>query len=475
MNPTRPPSVAGWRRARLSRLWMVGYIALAAIAVISGACSNSSGETKTPIHRAPTATPRPTPSPLPSQFSLLENGGLGVIEVAFNRIVDEHVTPVDEAALLAAAWDGVRRVALSEGQPAPEAPSFTGDRQVDLERFRRAWLTLPPDLIIYGPTRWTAIASMARSINDCHTYFLGPELPNSGGDPQNRALSGYGMTLTGRPPVVAEIETEPYSPAAVARIQPGDSLLSIDGEDTTSMSPLDVLILLDGHEEGSNVDIRLQRPGQADPLTVTLNLAAYTPQNLQARVLDGGIGYVRVHDWLDLRLTSQLRTAFARFDKSNVKKWVIDLRGNPGGIVTADPISLFLPDGVAIRGRRRDGIVEEDPATGFVLPSLKPLDVLVDEGSASMSEIFALALQEHHVARLVGTKTDGCIGETMIDDIGDGSGLAVTFETMLGPVTSAELNGIGIAPDVVAPRTVEDLSAGRDPQLDAAIADLSGQ
>jgi carboxyl-terminal processing protease len=409
------------------------------------------------------------------QVRLLEDGGLGVIEVAFNRIVDEHVTPVDEAALLGAAWDGVQTAARSRNLPEPTPPSFTGDRAIDIDRFRRAWFSLPEELAFYPPTRWTAIRSMARSVNDCHTYFLGPALPNSNKDPQNRALSGFGMTLTGKPPVVAEIETEPYSPAAVARLQPGDSLLSIDGQDTTSMGPLDVLILLDGHEEGENVDIRLHRPGQFEPVTVTLNLAEYSPQNLQAKVLDGGIGYIRLHDWEDSRVTSQLLTAFARFDKSKVKKWIIDLRGNPGGLVTADAISLFLPEGVAIRARRRDGIIEEDPASGYVLANLKPLDLLVDDGSASMSEIFALALQEHHAARLVGTKTYGCIGETFIDDIGDGSGLAVTFETMLGPVTGAELNGVGITPDEIVPRSVDDLVAGRDPQLDAAIADLNTQ
>src|SRR5207302_2632763 len=121
-------------------------------------------------------TPHPTPSPIPLQVRLLEDGGLGVIEVAFNRIVDEHVTPVDEAALLAAAWDGVRTAARSQHVPEPEAPSFTGDRAVDIDRFRRAWFSLPEELAFYPPTRWTAVRSMARSINDCHTACLGPEL-----------------------------------------------------------------------------------------------------------------------------------------------------------------------------------------------------------------------------------------------------------------------------------------------------------
>ena len=385
------------------------------------------------------------------------------------------MTPVDEAMLLSAAWDGVQTAASMAQVAVPASPSFTGDRATDIARFRDAWLKLPDTLRDFPPTRWIAISSMAESLHDCHTYFVGPSLNLGGDEPQDRALSGFGMTLTGRPPVVAVIETNPWSPAAVSGLQPGDTLLSIDGEDTAGKGPLDVMRLVGDGEEGSNVEIRAQRPGQPGPITVTLNRSSYAPINIQERVLDGGIGYIRIHDWSDRRITQRLREALSRFNKSKVKKWIIDLRGNPGGFVSPDPISLFYTDGVAIRARQRDGSITEDQATGDALSGVKPLDVLVDDSTASMSEIFALALQEHHVAHLVGTKTSGCIGATFVDDIGDGSGLGVTFETMLGPVTGADLNGIGITPDEVVPRTVDDIVGGRDPQLEAAIADLKEQ
>lgn len=460
----------------MRRITLALAVALAlAIALSAAACGGSPAAKKTAVVRASTATPRPSPTPLPPRRALLAGGGIGVIEVAYNRIVDEHVTPVDEAALLSAAWAGVQTAAAVGRFPQPPSPAFTGDRAVDIARFRDAWLALPPELRDFPPTRWTAISSMARSLNDCHTYFIGPSLDPSAGDiPQDRTLSGFGMTLTGRPPIVAEVETEPFSPAAVAGIQTGDTIVSIDGEDTTGKAPLDVLILLDGGEEGSNADIRVRRPGVSGAVSVTLNRSAYTPANLQTQVRPDGIGYIRIHEW-STRVTKQLRDAIARFDKGNVKKWIIDLRGNPGGVAGADAISLFVPDGVIVRARQRDGSVVDERASGDVLPALKPLDILVDDGSASMSEIFALALKEYGVAHLVGMKTYGCIGGTFVDDIGDGSGLAVTFETMLGPVTGAGLNGIGISPDETVVRTADDIIAGRDPQLDAAVADLSGQ
>src|SRR5438067_2542822 len=142
MKPTPPRRVNVRSSLLFSRLAALRCLALMVVAFAITGCASSSGATKTPLHRAPTATPRPTPTPLPSQFRLLENGGLGVIEVAFNRIVDEHVTPVDEAALLTAAWGGVQRVARSDNLPAPAAPSFSGDRTVDIESFSRGWLAL---------------------------------------------------------------------------------------------------------------------------------------------------------------------------------------------------------------------------------------------------------------------------------------------------------------------------------------------
>jgi carboxyl-terminal processing protease len=449
-------------------------LCLAAIGVAGAACGGASSPKTAAVNKAATATPRPTPTPIPSRYELLPNGGLGVIGVAYNRIVDEHITPVDEAALLAAAWRGVQSVAGMSDLPVPPAPAFTGDRATDVGLFADAWMGLPANLREFPPTRWTAISAMAESLNDCHTYFLGPSLNPGGPSDQDRSLSGYGMTLTGRPALVAEVEKEPWSPAAAAGLQPGDMLVSIGGQDIAGKGPLEVLRLLADGDEGSNVEIRVQRPDRPDSVALRLNRSTYEPVNIQTRVLDGSIGYVRIHDWMDPRLTQRLREALLRFDKKKVTKWLIDLRGNPGGLVTADPISLFLYDGVAVRGRRRDGVIEEDQAARDTLPA-KPLDVLVDGGTASMSEIFALSLQEHQLARLIGTKTDGCIGETLVDDIGDGSGLAVTFETVLGPVTGAELNGVGVTPDQVVERTAADIVTGRDPQLDAAVADLKGR
>ncbi len=448
--------------------------ALAVIGALGTACNSGPPPRSTPDTRGILPpTPRPTPTELPPPQVLLANGGLGVVEVALNRLLDEHVTPPDEAALMTAAWEGVRKSATLVDLPPPAPIEFSGDRAADLVRFESAWRGLRPDFRGFPGTRWTAIQSMAESLNDCHTYFLGPRLVDPSAAPQqDRALSGFGMTLTGKPAVVAEIEKEPWSPAATSGLQPGDTILDIDGQSTDGKGPLDTLMILADGDRGSNAAVRVRRPGQAEPMTLTLNRTDYEPVNVQSHVLDGGVGYIRVHSWSDEQATRKLRQVLNDLSGSKTPGWIIDLRGNPGGILNVDPMSLFFADGTAIRQKLRNGSIEDDPANGAVLPKLKPIIVLVDDGSASMSEMFALALQEHHIAKLVGSKTAGCIGGTYSADNGDGSGLAVSFATMLGPVTGTALNGIGITPDEVVERTAEDLAAGRDPQLQAAIAEL---
>jgi carboxyl-terminal processing protease len=86
-----------------------------------------------------------------------------------------------------------------------------------------------------------------------------------------------------------------------------------------------------------------------------------------------------------------------------------------------------------------------------------------------VSEIFAAALQEYDVARIVGTNTNGCVGYTDVRELGDGSSLAVTTHVHLGPISSRELNGVGIQPDLIVGRSESDIANARDPQLDAAV------
>ena len=127
-----------------------------------------------------------------------------------------------------------------------------------------------------------------------------------------------------------------------------------------------------------------------------------------------------------------------------------------------------------VRDRNREGAVHEDIATGAVLPSLRPTVVLTNNRTGSVAEVFAAALQEYDVATVMGGTSNGCVGYTDVREFGDGSSMAVTTHVNLGPVSGTVLNGVGVVPDQQVARTSDDIAAARDPQLDAAVAYLSG-
>ena len=149
------------------------------------------------------------------------------------------------------------------------------------------------------------------------------------------------------------------------------------------------------------------------------------------------------------------------------------MRGNPGGRLDTEAISLFVKDGVIVRDRGRDGQVEEESARGDALPVVRPSVLLTNNRTGSVAEVFAAALQEYHAAFIIGANTNGCVGFTDVAPLGDGSSLAVTTHVNLGPVSGRQLNGAGVAPDQAVVRTQDDITNGRDPQLDAAVALLS--
>ena len=202
---------------------------------------------------------------------------------------------------------------------------------------------------------------------------------------------------------------------------------------------------------------------------VTMPRERVTPPNLNTRVVAPGIGYVRIRNFVDGGVAGPLRDALTAFDAQGVTKWIIDIRDNPGGRLDVEAMSLFVRDGVVVRDRGRGDVTEENSASGHVLPVVRPTVLLTDNRTGSVAEAFAAALQEYGAAYVVGAKTNGCVGFTDIEPLGDGSSLAVTTHVNLGPVTKAPLNGIGVIPDKPVARTATDISNGVDPQLDAAI------
>jgi carboxyl-terminal processing protease len=311
---------------------------------------------------------------------------------------------------------------------------------------------------------------MTEALQECHTFFLSPVASDTlEGNRSGEGTVGIGVDLAGIPPLVTEVIAG--GPAERAGVLVGDRIREVDGQDMADAGPAAALERLNG-AEGTTVAVAVQRSGQDALIDFTITRERVDPPNIETQLLESGIGYVRLRNFVDAGVSAELRRTIDAFETQGVTSWIIDIRGNPGGRLDTDAISLFVASGVVVRDRNRAGEVHEELASGNVLPTIRPIVLLTNNRTGSVAEVFAAALKEYGVAYLVGVNTNGCVGYTDIQPLGDGSSLAVTTHVNLGPVSGEVLAGPGIAPDDTVERTSDDIAALLDPQLDAAIGHL---
>lgn len=465
-----PPLADERTRARSQ----IALLALAALIVT--ACGGSDARPAPTASHTATITASPTPAgptatPTPDLAVLLRDGGVTLIETAYNRMLDEYITPQQPASLLVAAWSGIAQEAARTGTAMPAQPSFAGDRVAAFGAFRAAWAPFAnaqPD-----PTqlRYAAIRGMTQSVRDCHTFFLSPVASDTLLDTRGgKGAVGIGVELAGSPPLVIEVITG--SPAARAGVLVGDRIASIDGSDASALGPAGAIERING-DEGTSVRMQVRRPGSGTLPEVTITRERVAPPNVEWRTAGANLGYVRIRNFIDGGIVGELRKAIEQFEAQGAPGWIIDLRGNPGGRLDPEAISLFVKSGVIVRDRNRAGELHEEQALGGALPALRPSVLLTNDRTGSVAEVFAAALQEYEAAYVIGQTTNGCVGYTDIREFGDGSSMAVTTHVNLGPVSGALLNGVGVVPDLAVARTQDDIATARDPQLDAAIKHLA--
>jgi carboxyl-terminal processing protease len=385
--------------------------------------------------------------------------------------MDEYIEPLNSSRILDGAWTLLGQEADKEGLALPPKPAFNDDRTADFALFQTAYVQLAAGAADAKKLRYAAISGMTTTLQDCHTYFLNPVASDTLVDTRaGKGAVGIGIELAGIPPLVTEVYGN--GPAAAAGIEVGDRIVSVGGADTSALGPAGAFDLINGGE-GTPVTLRLRRPGQDALVDAAATRQRVTPQNVESRLIGTtNVGYVRIRNFVDGGVAAALKAGLDALDAQGATRWIIDLRGNPGGRLDSDAISLFVKDGVIVRDKGRDGAVEEEKASGAVLSAVKPLVLLTNNRTGSVSEVFAAALQEYGVAYVIGANTNGCVGYTDIQPLGDGSSLAVTTNTHLGPVSGRQLNGAGVAPDEAVARTQDDIANARDPQLDAAVAHL---
>ena len=262
------------------------------------------------------------------------------------------------------------------------------------------------------------------------------------------------------------------SPAEEAGLRAGDKVIAIDGEDMTGVSPEAVRQKVLG-PDGTTIVITILREGEDRPFDVSITRAKITTPLVESEMRSDGIGYVRLNTFGD-SADSELRTAIQELLAQNPKGLILDLRYNGGGYLDQGiaVASEFLPEGkVVVYEKSGDGRLEENMSLGNGVALDIPMVVLVNEGSASASEIVAGALQDYGRAKLVGITSYGKGSVQSVNQLGDGSIVAITSAQWLTP-NQRLIQDVGLTPDVYVEYTQADFDAKRDPQLDAAVETL---
>lgn len=348
------------------------------------------------------------------------------------------------------------------------------------------WRSMRRDVLAksYGSSKdaYEAIRGMLASLDDPYTRFLDPREFKEMQIDTSGELSGVGIQLsldkdTKELVVVAPIDG---SPASRAGVLPKDVITAIDGKTTRGMTTEDAVRLIRG-QEGTTVTLTLRRRGQ--PLDVALTRERIELQAVDSQINTGPnglrVGYIRLKQF-NANATKDMRKALREMEAEGVDGYVLDLRSNPGGLLMAsvEIARQWLNEGTIVSTKTRSGITDVKRATGRALTD-RPLVVLVNEGSASASEILSGALQDNNRAVLVGQKTFGKGLVQSVRGLSDGSGMTVTIAKYLTP-RGRDIHKHGIDPDVTAKMSeqeaqrlkLEDIGTSRDSQYRVAESTL---
>ena len=357
------------------------------------------------------------------------------------------------------------------------------DDSVDLTEFWHVWNLLDEKFVITSTSTPLsdaekvrgAIEGLVHSYGDPYTVYFPPEDAKMFEADISGNFSGVGMEVGMRDNMITVIAPLPDSPSERAGFIAGDVIARIDGESTDGMSVDEAVQKIRG-EKGTEVKFSIFRKGETEfrDIVVVRDTIIIPTSKTESR---GDVFIISLYSFNAIS-ELEMQKALREYVKSNKRKLVLDLRGNPGGYLQSAVgiASYFLPVGKTIVresfGEEKDENVYRSAGKELGKNAPQKLVVLVDGGSASASEILAGALQEHGVAKLIGTQTFGKGSVQELVSLDDGSSLKVTVARWLTP-NGISISEGGLTPDMVVERTPEDRIAGKDPQLDAALDFLS--
>ncbi len=321
---------------------------------------------------------------------------------------------------------------------------------------------------------YDALREALDKLDDPYTRFLDPEQFKALTTQTSGEMSGVGMQLKQEEltKAIAVVDVVENSPAMKGGLLPGDQIKEIDGKSTSGLSVSAAAKLIRG-DVGTEVVLRVIRPGDGE-FDVTLTRAKIELQTVRYDLKQEGnqrIGYIRLQEF-SAHAGEQMQRAIEELDNQNPDGYVLDLRGNPGGLlrISIDIARMWMDKGAIVSTVDRDGDRQELRANRSALTD-KPTVVLVDGDSASASEILAGALKDNGRAVVMGDQTFGKALVQSVHSLSDGSGLAVTIAHYYTP-KGTDISKKGVTPDVVINLTdSQKRRLYRKPEAIATISD----
>ncbi len=367
------------------------------------------------------------------------------------------------------AWCRSVRAALQDSPKAivDQVWQLVNREYVDGKFNQQNWVTIRQQLLTKNYSSreeaYIAIREALKKLGDPYTRFMDPKQYDALTSQTSGEVSGIGIRMevnekTKRLTVVEAIEN---SPALKAGVKPGDQILAIDGKATQSMKVDDASKLIRG-KAGSPITLRLGRTGQSE-FDLKLTRATIEIPTVRFALRQEGqkrVGYIRLREF-SAHAADQMRRAIRDLGSQGAESYVLDLRGNPGGLLQAsiEIARMWMDSGSIVRTVDREGVSDETFKANKTSLTKLPLAVLIDNNSASASEILTGALKDNNRAVVIGSQSFGKALVQSVHQLGDGSGVAITIAHYYTP-KGTDINHKGIVPDIKL-----DLSEAQQRQL----------
>lgn len=350
----------------------------------------------------------------------------------------------------------------------------TQSANVDFSLFWDTWhlietkyvdrLDLDRQEMVYG-----AIAGLVKSLGDPYSVFMEPQESKRFLDDISGSFGGIGAEVGIRKGVLTIISPLEGSPAQAAGLKPADKILKVDDTLTADLTLDEAVDLIRG-EEGTKVILLIARDDWDEAREIEIARATIQIPIIKWETKDNDIAYIQLYHFTE-NSAGQFSKVVREVLQSNPQGIVLDVRNNPGGYleVAVDIASWFIPKGeLVVAEDFGNGEKNEHHSRGYEDLEDMSTVILINEGSASASEILAGALRDIKGIQIVGQKSFGKGSVQQLEKMRGGSSVKITIAKWLTP-SGTSINDEGIAPDIEVEITQEDIDEMRDPQLDKAL------